>query len=109
MTVSAADVVAPVFAAPEIISFLFARMACKTRLGNLLRRLVLERNDFFRVAFFQMSLARSMTRFTAGHFVFPTADPCEPGVRSMREGFELILVTICAGVAGDVVTISGGS
>ena len=42
MTVSAADVVAPVFAAAEVITFLFAGVAGKTRLRDFLRGLVLE-------------------------------------------------------------------
>lgn len=105
MTVSAADVVAPVFAAPEVITFLFARMAGETCFGGFLGRLVLKRNDLRRVAFFGVGLARSMTCFTAGHFIFPTVDACEACVRSMRKGFELILVTVFAGVAADVIVV----
>ena len=105
MTVSAADVVAPVFAAAEVITFLFARMAGKTRLRNFLRRLVLERNDLRRVALFHMRLARPMTRFAACYFVFPTVDTREASVGSMREDFELILVTVFAGVATDVIIV----
>ena len=103
MTIGATDIIAPVFAAPEIIVFLFARMAGKTRLGNVLGRLILERDDLCRVTFFRVVLARSMTRFTAGYFSFPTADFGETGVRSMREGFELIFVTVFASFAADVV------
>jgi len=46
-----------------------------------------------------------MTRFTAGYFVFPTVDTREASVRSMREDFELILVTVFAGVAADVIVV----
>ena len=80
VTVSAADVVAPVFAALEIIAFLFSGVADKTGLGSFLRRFILERNDLRRVAFCDVGFAWTMTRFTAGHFVFPTADAGETGV-----------------------------
>ena len=42
MTIRAAYVVTPVFAASEVVTFLFARVAGKTRLRNFFRRLVLE-------------------------------------------------------------------
>ena len=108
MTVSAADVVAPVFAATEVIAFIFARMAGETRLGNLLGRLVLERNDLRRIAFFRVGLARPMTRFAACYFVFPTVETAEASVGSMRKGVELIFVTVLAGVAADVVVVRRG-
>ena len=105
MTVSAADVVAPVFAAFEVIAFLFARVAGKTGLGSFLGRFVFERNDLRRITFFEVGFAWTMTRFAAGHLVFPTADTREPGVGSMREVFELILVTVFAGVTADVIVV----
>ena len=105
MTIGAADTVTKVFAAPEVIAFLFARMAGQAGFGDFLPGLVFERDDLRRVAFFQVGLAWSMTRFAAGYFFFPTADFGEAGVRSMREGLELILVTIFARLAADVITI----
>ena len=78
-------------------------MAGKTRLGNVLGRLILERDDLCRVTFFHMVLARSMTRFAACYFSFPTVDFGETGVRSMREGFELIFVTVFASLAAGVI------
>ena len=42
MTVSTTDVVAPVFASPEIVTFFLAGVACKTRFRNFFGRLVLE-------------------------------------------------------------------
>ena len=103
MTIRAADVVAPVFAPSEIIAFLFARMAGQAGLGDRLGRLILERDDFRGVAFFKMGLARSMTCFTTSYFSFPGADVGEAGVRSMREGFELIFMTVFARLAADVI------
>lgn len=105
MTIRAAYIVAPVFAAPEIVPFLFAGMTGETRLRDFLGRLILERDDFCRVAFFQVCFARSMASFATRYFLFPTADLGETGMRSNREGFELILVTVFAGLAADVITI----
>jgi hypothetical protein len=58
----------------KVVAFLFACVTGKTGFGDLFRRLVFERDDLCRVAFFEVGLARSMTRFTACYFVFPTAD-----------------------------------
>ena len=52
-----------------------------------------------------MRLARPMTRFAACYFVFPTVDTREASVGSMREDFELILVTVFAGIAADVIVV----
>ena len=44
-----------------------------------------------------------MTRLTARHLLFPTADARELSVRRMREGFELIFVAVFTSFAADVV------
>ena len=93
------------FAAPEVVAFLFAGMAGKTRLGNLFGRFILERDDLRRVTFFHVGLAWSMTRFAASHFPFPTAETGETRVRSVREGFELILVAGLTSFTADVITV----
>jgi hypothetical protein len=93
------------FAAPEVVAFLFARVAGKTRLGNLFGRFIFERDDLRRVTFCHVGLAWSMTRLATCHFLFPTVDFGETGVRSMRERFELILVTVFASLAADVVIV----
>jgi hypothetical protein len=103
VTIRTANVVTPMLAAPEIIPFLFARMTCQTSLGNLLGWFVLKRDDLRRIAFFRVGLSRTMTRLAACNFVFPTADFGEPGVRSMRKDFELVLVTVFASFAADVI------
>ncbi len=105
MTIRTAYTVAKMFAASEVVAFLFARMAGKTRLGNFFGRFILERDDLRRVTFFHVGLAWSMTRFAARHFLFPTADVGETGVGSMRERFELILVTVLASIAADVIIV----
>ena len=93
------------FAAPEVVAFLFARMAGKTRFGNLYGRFILERDDLRRVTLFHVRLAWSMTRLTTCNFLFPTADPGETGVGSMRERFELIFVTVLASLAANVIIV----
>ena len=109
MTVGTADVVSPVLAAPEVIVLFLSRVTRKTGFGGFLRRLAFERNDLFRITFFDVRLAWSMTRFTASHFVVPTADLRELGVRRVRESLELIFVAIFAGIAADVVVFIVGS
>jgi hypothetical protein len=61
VTIRAANIVAPVFPAPEIITFLFACVTGKAGLGDFLRRLILERDYFGRVALFQVCFAGPMT------------------------------------------------
>jgi len=73
VTVSATNVVAPVFAASEVIPFFAPGMATQTRFGNLLGRLVLVGNDFGRIAFFDVSLPWPMTGFTTSDLVLPTS------------------------------------
>ena len=68
MTFSTANVVTPMLAAPEIIVFLSTGMTTKTSFGDFFLRLVLEGDDFGWVAFFDVSLAWSMTSLTAGYF-----------------------------------------
>ena len=72
MTVSATDVVAPVFAAAEVVVLFSSRVAAQAGFGDLFRRFVLERNDLGRIAFLHVGLAWSMTGFAPGHFLFPT-------------------------------------
>ena len=105
MTIRAAHVVAPVFAAPKVVAFFFAGMAGQTGFGNFLRRLVLERDDLGWVTFLDVGLARAMTRFAPGYFSFPTAYLREIGVRGMRERFELILVAGLASLTADVIIV----
>ena len=71
MTVSAAYVVSPMFATTKVVTFFSSRMTRKARFGNLFRRLVLEGNYLFRVAFFHVGLSRSMTSFATSDLVFP--------------------------------------
>ncbi len=109
MAVSAAYIVAPVFTASEIITFLLAGMAGKAGLRNRFGRLVFERDDLCRIAFLRVSLSRTMARFAACYLVFPGVDSREASVRSVGERLELILVTVLARVAADVfVVVCGG-
>ena len=72
VTVGAADVVAPVFTAAEVIVLFLTRVTGQTRLGRFLCRLALEGNDLLRIALFDVRPAWTVTRLAAGHFVFPT-------------------------------------
>ena len=103
VTVSATDVVAPVFAAAEVVVLLFAGVAAQTRFGDLFRRFVLEGDDLLWVAFFGVRLAWSMTRLATGYLVVPTADLDELSVRRMRERFELIFMAILASLTAHIV------
>ena len=106
MTIGATDVVAPVLATAEVIALFFARVARKTSLGSLLRRFILERNDLGRIAFGNMVLAGTVTGFATGYLVFPTANFGKLSVRGMGISFELIFVTVLAGVAANIVSVA---
>ena len=73
VTVGTANIIAPVLATPEVVVLFLACMAGKTSLRDCLGRFILERNDFCRIAFFQMSLTGTVTRFATRHLSFPTA------------------------------------
>ena len=103
VTVSAADVVAPVLAASEVVVFLFASVAAQTRLRDFLRRLVLEGDDLLRVAFLAVRLTWTMARLATRHLVVPTADFDELSVRRMREGLELIFVAVFTSLTAHIV------
>ena len=74
--IGATDIIAPVLSATKIVALFFARVARETSLGDLFRRFILERDNLFRIAFFRVSLAGTVTRFTPGNFSLPTADLC---------------------------------
>ena len=76
VTVRTADIVAPVLSATKIVVLFLARVTGETSLGDLFRRFILERDSLFRIAFFGVSLAGTVTRFTPGNFSLPTADLC---------------------------------
>ena len=103
VAISATDVVAPVLAAPEVIVLFLARMTRETRLGDLFRRFVLERNDLLRIAFLAVGLAWTMTGLATRHFVLPTGKRRELRVRCVRERFELIFVTILASLTAYIL------
>src|SRR5262245_46681163 len=63
VTAGAANIVAPVFTAPEVVSFLSTGVAGQTGFRYFLGRLVLERNDLGWIALFEVGFAWTMTRF----------------------------------------------
>jgi hypothetical protein len=73
MTISATYVVAPVFAATEVIVLFLARMTGETSLRGRLGRFILERNDLGWIAFFYVSLAGTVARLTTSNFSLPAA------------------------------------
>ena len=73
VTISTTDVVAPVFAAAEVVVLFSPGVAGQAGFRDLFGGLVLERDDLRRIAFGYVFLAWSMTRLTARHLVFPTA------------------------------------
>src|SRR5690242_1774546 len=105
MTVSATDVVAPVFATAEVVVLFATCMAAQTRFGDLFRRLVLERDDLGGIAFLGVGLAWPVTRLATGHLIFPTLQTAELGVRSRQEILELVFVTVLARFAADVLVL----
>ena len=103
MAVSATDVVAPVLAASKVVMFLSARVAAQARFRDLFRSFIFEGDDLLRIAFLTVGFAWTMAGFATGHFLLPTADLDELSVGSLRERFELVLVTILASVATYVI------
>ena len=89
--------------APKVVVLFFPGMTAKTSLRDCLGRFFLERNDLRRIAFRNMVLAWAMARLATRDLALPTADHGKLGMRSMRKGFELILVTILAGLGADVI------
>ena len=83
MTISATDVVAPVLAAAKVIVFFSTGVTAQTCLRGFLRRLILERNYFLRIAFFDVGFARTMARLATRHLLLPTRKLCELGVGSV--------------------------
>jgi hypothetical protein len=105
MTVCATDVVAPMLAAPEVIVLFPAGMAVQTGFRDFFRGLVLEGDYLSQVtAALNVILAWAMAGFAPSDFVLPAAYLCKVGMRSVREGFELIFVTVFAGFAADVIS-----
>src|SRR5690349_2782251 len=102
VTIGAADVVAPVLAAAEVVVLFPAGVTSQTSLGDLFGRFILERDDLFRIAFFGVRLARTVARLATRHLVLPTANLRELRMRSMRESLELVFVTVLARIAADV-------
>jgi hypothetical protein len=104
VTISATDVVAPVFSTPEVIALFSTRMTGQTSLRYFLRCFVFERNYLLWVTLFNVRFSRPMTRFTARNHSFPAAYIRKLGMRRMRKGLELIFVTVLAGFASNVIS-----
>jgi hypothetical protein len=71
VAVGTANVVPPVFAAPEVIVLFFTCMTGETRFRNCLGRFVLERNDLRRITFLYVRLAGTVARFATRNFSLP--------------------------------------
>ena len=104
VTIDAADVVAPVFTAAEVVVLFPARVAGETSFGSVFGVLGLEgEDDFFRITLFGMGLTWSMTSLATGDTSFPTGEGRQTRMRSVFEVLELLLVAGLADVAADVV------
>lgn len=103
VTVGAADIVTPVLTAAKVVVLFPAGMATETSLRGFFRRLTFEGNDLLGITFLCVGPAWTMARLATGNFIFPTAYFDELSVRGVREGLELILVTVFAGIAADIV------
>jgi hypothetical protein len=108
MAIGTTNIVAPVLAATKVVPFFFAGMAAQTSFRNFFRRFIFERNDLGNVALGDMVLSRTVTCFTASDLAFPAADLGKLGMRGVRVGLELVLVTVLAGVTTDVPRIISG-
>jgi hypothetical protein len=106
MTIDAADVISPVLASPKIVVLFSTGMTTKTGLRDFFRRFVLERNDLLRIAFREVSFARSMTGLTASHFSFPATEFSEVEVGCVGECLELVLVAVFTSIASHVIFIT---
>ena len=106
MAVSTADVVPPMLSPTEVVPLFFAGVTRQTGLGCFLRAFVLERNDLGRIAFGNMVLAGTVTRFASRYLVFPTAHLGKLSVRGVGIGFELIFMTVLARIAANIVSVA---
>jgi hypothetical protein len=110
VTISAADIISPVFSTTEVVTFLASCVARQTYFGDLFWRFVFEGNYLCGIAVLQMRFAWTMAGFAASNLRLPAVYIDEFGVRSMGEGFELILVTIFTGFTPNIfVRGIGGS
>src|SRR5205085_3364160 len=123
VTVGAADVVAPVLAAPVVVVLLTPRVACETGFGDLLGRLMLE-NANLEVLFFDLGrvlpgvnrcvdrinvrLACAVAGLAADYLALPTRFVGELGVGRVREVVELIFVAVATAFRPDVIGRVGG-
>lgn len=75
VAIGAADIIAPVFAAAEIVVTLFTGVATEAGLRDLFRVLTGKRDDLSFVAgTFDVQFAWTMARFAALGLVFPTGN-----------------------------------
>src|SRR5215212_5634281 len=108
MTVRAANVVAPVFAAPEVVVLFLPCVAGEAGVRNLLGRLLFKGSDFSLVAVgLYVRLARPVAGLAAGDLVLPTG-LFESRMCGLREALGLHLVAGRARVAADVIIRFGG-
>ena len=119
VTVGAADIVAPVLAAPVVVVLLAARMARETSVGDLLGRhrfqdanlqvVLLDRGWVCarvngRVDHVNVGLAGAVTGLAAHNLALPTFLIRELGVRGVGEVVELIFVTVLTAFAADQIS-----
>lgn len=105
MTVSTADIVAPVLAASKIVVALLSGMARKASFRYCFRILSLEGNDLADIAAFCVLLARAVARFAADDLSLPGIERVQLSVLRVADAFELRFVTGGACFAADVTVV----
>ena len=108
MALYAADVIAPMFAAAEIVVRLLAGVARQACLGSGLRTDRGESEDLALVtASFDVLFARAMARFAAHNLSFPRGKVVQLTVFRVADAFGLGVVAARARLAADVPVVGG--
>lgn len=102
VAIGAADIVAPMIAAPEIIVFLFSRMTAEAGFGNFFPVFIFEGNYVCFQRFFDVFFAGSVTRFAADDFAFPRRKIFEHSVFRAGDIIKLRFMTSRARFRPDV-------
>ena len=109
VTFRAADVIAPVFSATEVVVILFSRMAGQTSFGDRLGVHPFERSDLHLIAArIDVFLSRAVAGFTSDNISFPGSELVKVAVLRSFKKLELCIVTRSARFRSYVPVISRG-
>ena len=108
VTFRAADVIAPVLSATEVVVILLSRMAAQTGVGDCLGVHAFERSDLQLIAArIDVLLSRTVTCLASDDLSFPGCKRVKAAVFRSFELFELCFVTRCARFRSYVVVRGG--